>query len=100
MSIQSTGLGKRFGRIPEATERSGLSRSKSLQASRHPQRPLQETRLGNDRRFPDPRRNTRGGTRRPADRTQYGRLAAIRRRSPPLPTQFSSLAATARRQKS
>jgi hypothetical protein len=27
MSIQSTGLGKRFGRIPEATERSGLSRS-------------------------------------------------------------------------
>jgi hypothetical protein len=27
MSIQSTGLGKRFGRIPEATAFSGLSRS-------------------------------------------------------------------------
>ncbi len=27
MSIQSTGSGKRFGRIPEASERSGLSRS-------------------------------------------------------------------------
>jgi hypothetical protein len=27
MSIQSTGSGKRFGRIPEATAHSGLSRS-------------------------------------------------------------------------